>query len=481
MNLISDFLKQSVVSPKQIAFVEGDRHLTYEEFGLAIQPLAAYLDQNRCFGEPIAIALDRGIDAAIAIYGILSAGACYLPLDIKNPAGRLNYIINDAQPRYILGHGACPDWLDASDKWLDLQGLPQDFHGKKASSECNPESLAAILYTSGSTGVPKGVALSHRALFNFAHWARQTFAVGSEDRIASLAPFHFDLSVFDLFSSLASGAQVYFMPSSLTFSPSKLTAWLSQKAITCWYTVPSILSFIALKGNLGITPLNHLKLILFAGEIFPTPHLMRLVDQLPTVKFFNLYGPTETNVCTYWPVDRSRLYADLPIPIGIPAGNALLKIAHESSELVAQGSNNFSGYWQNGQLDASAIQDGWYRTGDKVSQNEQGEYCYHGRLDRMLKCSGYRVEPSEIETVINQLPEVENCSVIGIIDPTSGQRIAAAVILKAGYTLADINRPLKEKLPAYMHPAKFIVLDSLPVLSNGKIDFQSLHGLFNPE
>ncbi len=478
MNLISGFFKQCLLSPSQIAFTEEGRHLSYAQFNQAIQPITAYLNQHQCSGQRIAVAMERGIDAALAIYGILSAGVCYLPLDIKNPAGRLNYIINDAQPRFVVGLGACPSWLEDSDKWLDLQQLQQNSSFIIAPADCHPESLAAILYTSGSTGSPKGVALSHRAMLNFAQWASLTFTIGAEDRIASLAPFHFDLSVFDLFSSLASGASVHFMPSSLSLSPSRLTAWLSQYAITCWYTVPSLLSFIALKGALATTPLNELKTILFAGEVFPTPHLISLAEQLPTVNLFNLYGPTETNVCTYWPVNRSQLHPEQTIPIGISACNALLEMDAETEELLVQGHNNFSGYWQNGKIDYSPVQQGWYRTGDKVSRNEQGEYCYHGRLDRMLKCSGYRVEPAEIETVINQLQAIESCAVIGIIDPTSGQRPAAAVILKDGNTLADIIKPLKEKLPAYMLPAKFIVLESMPVLSNGKTDYQSIKTLF---
>ncbi len=478
MNLISGFFNQCRLSPKHIALSEEERQLSYEELNRAIQPIAAYLAQHQCFGQPIAVAMDRGIDAAIAIYGILSAGASYLPLDIKNPAGRLNYIINDAQPRYVLGQGACPGWLEASDKWLDLQQLQQNSSFTTVPADCNPESLAAILYTSGSTGTPKGVALSHRATLNFSQWARLTFDIGHEDHVASLAPFHFDLSVFDLFSSLAAGANVHFMPSNLALSPGKLTAWLSQNAITCWYTVPSLLSFIALKGALATTPLNSLKTIIFAGEVFPTPHLIRLAEQLPAAHFFNLYGPTETNVCTYWPVARSRLHPEQSIPIGVSACNALLKIDEESGELLVNCENNFSGYWHNGQLDNAAVQQGWYRTGDKVSQNELGEYCYHGRLDRMLKCSGYRVEPAEIEAVINQMAQVENCAVIGVIDPACGQRPAAAVIFKSGYTMADIIKPLKEKLPAYMQPAKFIALETLPVLSNGKTDYQSLQTLF---
>jgi amino acid adenylation domain-containing protein len=422
--------------------------------------------------------MERGIDAAEAIFGILAAGACYVPLDMKNPASRLNYIIKDANTRFVAGLGNCPDWLNNPDLWLNLQDLQPTLPLPVEPIKTDPDSLAAILYTSGSTGTPKGVALSHRAMLNFATWAQSTFAIGPEDRIASLAPFHFDLSVFDLFSSLAAGASVHFMPASLALAPSKLTNWLSQNAITCWYTVPSLLSFIALKGALTTTPLNHLKTLLFAGEVFPTPQLIKLAELLPTVNFFNLYGPTETNVCSYWPVDRSRLHIDQAIPIGIPACNATLKIAEVNGELLVRGPNNFSGYWQNGRLDSSPVHDGWHRTGDNVSCNTQGEYCYHGRLDRMLKCSGYRVEPAEIEATINQFPEVEQCAVVGIVDPTSGQRPAAAVVFKTGYSLNDIIKRLKEKLPAYMQPAKFIVLQTLPVLSNGKTDYQALNNLF---
>ncbi|NOT11847.1 MAG: AMP-binding protein [Methylococcaceae bacterium] len=478
MNLISGFIKQCLASPERLAFTDEEKQLTYEQVAQTCQPFTDFLNMHHCAGQCIALAIERGIDAAQAIVSILTAGACYLPLDIKNPASRLNYIIDDAQPRYVAGHGACPDWLANQELWLDLHQLQPTLSFSAEPNDTEPEALAAILYTSGSTGTPKGVALSHRATLSFAEWARSTFAIAPEDRIASLAPFHFDLSVFDLFSSLSAGASVHFMPAALSLAPSKLTAWLNQNAITCWYTVPSLLSFIALKGALTTTPLSNLKTILFAGEVFPTPQLIKLVEQLPTTEFFNLYGPTETNVCSYWPVDRFRLRANQAIPIGIPACNALLKIDEATGELLVQSPNNFSGYWQQGKLDRSPLRNGWHHTGDKVSRNEQNEYCYHGRLDRMLKCSGYRVEPAEIEATINRLPEVMHCAVLGISDPTSGQRPVAAVVLKTGCILADIIKPVKETLPSYMQPAKFIVLETLPVMSNGKTDYQALQAIF---
>lgn len=469
MPLLSSFQQQCQINPDHIALIEGDRQLSYQQVLDQATLISSHLQNiNSC--QRVAIAMERGIDATISILATLQTAACYIPLDLKNPANRLNFIINDADVQCIVGKGCCPDWLESTDKWLDIEQLSP--LSSPLPQHVKTDSLAAILYTSGSTGNPKGVALSHKAMANFAHWAAETFAINDKDQIASLAPFHFDLSVFDLFTSLSRGASIHFVPAVLAMSPSRLTSWLSEHKISVFYTVPSLLSFIALKGALTTTALPHLKTLLFAGEVFPTPLLIKLCDLLPEVNFYNLYGPTETNVCCYWPVDRSRLHGDQAIPIGIPACNSSLSIRND--QLQVKSDNNLAGYWQKGRLTAVCQADNSYATGDKVSLNEHGEYCYHGRLDRMLKCSGYRVEPAEIEQVILQCPEVEHCAVVGVKDSTSGQRPAAAVVLSANSTLADIIKPIRLKLPAYMQPSKFVVLDALPYLANGKTDYQQL-------
>ncbi len=472
MPLLKRFLQQCQQHPDQPAMTEADISISYQQLLRRSQQL------SHCFkpGQRVAIALDRGMDAAISILAVLQAGACYIPLDIKNPAQRLQFICQDADIHWIIGKGPCPDWWHQPQQWLDYEHLPQTTALKPAPA-VSAQSLAAILYTSGSTGQPKGVALSHRAMLNFVDWAGRTFAVSAADRIASLAPFYFDLSVFDLFCSLSNGASIVFIPQALTLSPSRLTQWLQQQQISIWYTVPSILGFIALKGALAETPLPKLRLILFAGEVFPTRQLIKLCEQLPDTAFYNLYGPTETNVCCFWPVDRSRLHPDQSIPIGYPACDSELKIDADTGELFVKSQNNLSGYWQNGQLVSALDEAAFYATGDKVSRNEQGEYCYHGRLDRMLKCSGFRVEPAEIEQAICQHPSVSECAVVGIKDSTAGQRPAAAVVLKQPGKLADIIQPVKTRLPAYMQPCKFIVLDELPRLANGKTDYQHISKL----
>ncbi|MCK5355155.1 MAG: AMP-binding protein, partial [Methyloprofundus sp.] len=289
MSILKPFYKQCTLAPDATAFTEEEQSVSYTEFKTRIEQIAAFLQTQQVQKQCIAIALERGIEAANCIYSVLSAGAIYLPLDIKNPAPRLNFIIQDAQPRFILGIGSAPDWLETPEIWLDISQRLSTTAEHFFPDSSKPTDLAAILYTSGSTGSPKGVALSHQALANFSTWANKTFHLNQHDRIASLAPLHFDLSIFDLFSSLAAGASVYFLPSRLSLSPSRLTGWLSEHKISSWYTVPSLLSFIALKGALETTPLPHLKRILFAGEVFPTQHLIKLSDLLADTELYNLY------------------------------------------------------------------------------------------------------------------------------------------------------------------------------------------------
>ncbi len=220
--------------------------------------------------------------------------------------------------------------------------------------------------------------------------------------------------------------------------------------------------------------------MLFAGEVFPTPALLDLAVGLPRTALYNLFGPTETNVCCYWPVDRAALSADRPIPIGQPAAACELRINDETGELWVRGSSLASGYWSQGRLQPILNPDGWYATGDRVSLVD-GEYRFHGRLGRMLKCSGYRVEPAEIETVINAMPGVIGCAVVGLDDLAAGQRPALALVLEAQVTQDDIRKVLALQLPSYMQPKRCIVVPELPRLSNGKLDYQRVSALLEAQ
>ncbi|MGZ0079627.1 amino acid adenylation domain-containing protein [Methylomonas sp. YC3] len=468
--LLAPFLHQCQLQPDAPALQEQDRQVSYRQLLQQAQTIAAALQARGVRpGQPVAVHLDRGIDAACALFGVLLAGACYVPLDLKNPAPRLSFIVADARVCAVVGSDSAPDWLDEN-LWLDIANCNE---GVSAPVETPAESLAAILYTSGSTGQPRGVALSHRAVSAFASWAADLLTLTPADRIASSAPFFFDLSTFDLYAVLGSGASLHFIPAGLTMAPARLSAWLSEHAISGWYTVPSLLAFLTYKGNLAQTPLAALRFIIFAGEVFPTPALIDLAASLPLTTLYNFFGPTETNVCCYWPVQRERLIAEQTIPIGLPAAGCELRIAADTGELWVRGPTLASGYWRDGGVQSFLNPDDWYPTGDRASQ-EHGEYRFHGRLGRMLKCSGYRVEPAEIEAVINAITGVKGCAVIGVDDPTAGQRPALAVVLEPGMSIAEIRKLLSRQLPAYMHPSRYLILEELPRLANGKVDYRHL-------
>jgi len=423
-------------------------------------------------GDRVAILLDRGLDATMAVYATLWAGACYVPVDRSSPVQRMRYVVQAAGCRLVVGAGLAPDW-PAGAAYLDLNEVSASPAGGIEAHQAGPEEIAAILYTSGSTGTPKGVAIPHRALLAFADWGQKTFGLDAGDRIASLAPFHFDLSLFDLFTAPCAGARTRFMPDRLKLSPARLADWLVEHRISTWYTVPSMLGFLSLKGGLENRALSGLKRILFAGEVFPTRRLKALIRQLPDTAFFNLFGPTETNVCLYWPVDPARLVDERPIPAGIPACGAEIRVDPQCGELLVRAPCLMAGYWRDGRPHLPVDEAGWFATGDRVSVNPAGEFEFHGRLDRMIKRAGYRIEPAEIEQVLNRMEQVTAAAVVGLDDPVSGSRIVAAV---AGRNLGQqtIRAFAGANFPPWMRPTHFLLLDDLPVLPNGKTDYQSV-------
>lgn len=471
--LLQPFLRQCRERPAAPALVEGGEAVSYAELLARSQAVAAALQKAGVRpGGRVAVHLDRGAAAVAALFGALLAGACHVPLDLKNPPARLAFIVGDAQVSAVLGSGPAPAWLGRG-LWLDIGACPA---AKPAPVHSEAGALAAVLYTSGSTGLPRGVALSHGAVAAFAQWAGDLVGLGGADRVASSAPFFFDLSTFDLYAALGRGACLFFVPPALALAPARLSAWLKGQAISGWYTVPSLLAFLAYKGNLAQTPLDALRFLLFAGEVFPTPALLSLAQSLPGAALHNFFGPTETNVCCHWPVDRARLDPARPIPIGLPAAGDQLRVDRETGELWVRGPTLASGYWERGGLRPFLDGAGWYATGDRVSLGG-GEYHFHGRLGRMLKCSGHRVEPAEIEASVGRLPGVRGCAVVGVDDPAAGQRPALAVALEPPATAAGIRRALARQLPPHMQPARWLVVDDLPRLPNGKLDYRRVSAM----
>jgi amino acid adenylation domain-containing protein len=353
------------------------------------------------------------------------------------------------------------------------------------------DSLAYILYTSGSTGQPKGVMLSHRNAVSYVDWVSEVFEPTDLDRFSSHAPLHFDLSILDIFVPIKHGATVILIGSELGKDPIQLAALISDKRITRWYSTPSILSLLAQYGKLTQHTYAALRTVLFAGEVFPIKHLRALKALLPGPKYFNLYGPTETNVCTYYEIpDQIATERAQPYPIGRVCSHFQAAVFDEQGqavppgqegELHVSGAGVMIGYWnlpeQTAQaflVDASGRQ--WYKTGDIVVQAPDGDYTYVGRRDRMVKKRGYRVELGEIEAGLYRHPAVKEAAVVALTDE-NGVRVKAYLCCKAlesRPSLIELKRFCAEHLPSYMIPDQFSFQEVLPKTSTDKIDYQRL-------
>ena len=475
MNPIACLQRLCGQTPGTVLFAEAGSQMNAQQLYARAAGLATRL-QGHGIGPDsnVALCLRRGLDAVVAIYGILLAGACYVPLNGNCPAERNRFIVRDAGCRCVVVDDAPPSWLsDTGLEAIDVTTVPDSAPAVSAAPMNGDGERAAILYTSGSTGRPKGVVISQRAVAAFSDWGVSTFGLNGDDRIASLTPFNFDLSLFDLFTAPAAGALTYFVPEQHKLAPARLVNWLGQHAISTWYTVPSMLGLVVLKGGLGKHSLPRLRRVLFAGEVFLTPRLQQLCRLLPGTEFYNLFGPTETNVCLYWPVDRARLDGDVPIPVGGPACQARLAVDPEQGELLVKGPCVMSGYWRAGKVVPMLNAQGWFHTGDRVAVNAAGEFEYHGRLDRMIKSAGYRIEPAEIEQVLRAAPGVLQAAVVGIPDPLSGTRIAAALAVE-GTGRSSLRAYAAKQLATWMRPSFYLLVKELPLLPNGKTDYQRI-------
>ena len=315
------------------------------------------------------------------------------------------------------------------------------------------------------------------------------------DRVASVAPFHFDLSTFDLYSTLEGGATVVLVPEEVALFPASLAAYLESRQVTIAYLVPSVIAGMLLHGGLGGKRLDSLRSILFAGEVLQPRYLSRLMEAFPRVALFNLYGPTETNVCTYYEVQSEDRFRERPVPIGIPASGDVVFALDESGDLVrepgrvgelyAAGPTVAAGYWGDEAKTRSLFLEEHphapprtrvYRTGDRVSLDSSGMWLYHGRGDHMVKSRGYRIELGDIESALCAHSAIEDAVAVAVPDDEVGHRIKACIVLKHGRDAdaAAIHRHCAERLARYMVPEFVEFLPALPRTSTGKVDRAAL-------
>jgi amino acid adenylation domain-containing protein len=502
--------------PNNQAVIYQDKSITYKEIDELTDKLAATLTSNSVQkGDRVGIYINKSIPSIISIFGILKSGAVYVPLDPKAPAERLAYIIRDCGIECLLTSTAKLDSVSQmfsddnplntiiitdeslkADKNYNLNIIPwkkviEEKNYKLSEPTLTENDLAYIIYTSGSTGVPKGVMISHLNSLTYVRWVQATFKINPNDRLSSHAPLHFDLSILDIFGAVQAGAALVLVPEITSAFPRKLADWIAENKISIWYSVPSILTMMLLHGNLTRYKFENLRLILFAGEVFPTKYLRELMKTIPRAEYYNLYGPTETNVITYYKVNSIPPEQESSIPIGKSCANMEVfaltkdgKLVTEpgiEGELFARGSCVAQGYWNDPEKTArnfirNPLQKNYfertYRTGDIVTLDNEGNYLYKGRKDHMIKSRGYRIEIGEIETALYSNPDIKEAAVIPVPDDVIGYRIKSFVVCHNGdsLNLSDLRMYLGKKIPQYMIPEEIEFYPSLPKTSTGKID-----------
>jgi amino acid adenylation domain-containing protein len=523
VSLVDDYLAASAAAhAERVAVVDGERSVTYAELDARSGRLSSLLRaQGVGRGDRVGLYLDKSLEAVVGIYGILRSGATYVPLDPAAPPQRLAGIAANAGLRLLvtgrekadlwpelLAHGAPVEALvvpnaDGGDvtapagvTLLTADALAPHDPAPPPVEGRGPSDLAYILYTSGSTGVPKGVMLSHANATAFVDWAAAEFDATETDTLSSHAPLHFDLSVLDLYVAAKAGATLALVPGQLSLFPSELARWIRDAGITIWYSVPSILTLLVLRGKLAETRLPQLRTILFAGEVFPTKYLHQLMQLLPHVRFANLFGPTETNVCTWYEVPRRPGEPPLSIPIGRPAcgdetfavlEDGSLAPAGEVGELYVRGPSVMQGYWADPERTERTLLPDWrgdgrttpagyptYRTGDLVRLDENGDWVFLGRRDAQIKSRGYRIELGDIEAALDLHPAVVECAVVPIPDEIVTNRIKAYVVVRGEVSQDDLVAFVCERLPRYMAPELVEFRDELPRSSTGKVDRRAL-------
>lgn len=475
---------------------------TFREFRLAALELATALVASAdVTNAPVAVYLPKSREAVRCFAAILYSGNCYAPLDVKSPTARTSAVLQKLGAALIVTDRANLSELRKTgapeDRIVVLEDVPK---GEVAPDlDRRFERLIDtdpiyIIHTSGSTGVPKGVTISHRGVIDYIDWANSVYRVDESTTIGSQAPFHFDNSTLDIFLCFSRGATLDLIPSELFLFPVKLIEYLRERSINFIFWVPSVLMHVANMNILAQTELPTLTQILFAGEVMPCKQLNYWRKWFPNALFSNLYGPTEITVdCTYYIVNR-ELADEEPLPIGFPCRNSDVLILNaenspvvvgERGELCVRGSSLALGYWNDPEkTEAAFLQnplqshypDRIYRTGDLVYRNEAGEIIFVGRLDFQIKHMGYRIELGEVETAAISLPEIRNACVMY-------NRMKSQIVLffEADRKLnsAFLRKALGPMLPKYMFPSVCTQLASLPVNANGKTDRKALAAIMD--
>ena len=494
--------------PNKVAFKCLKHSITYGDLEQKMHQIANLLiDLGVKKGDRVGIFMARCSDTAAAMYGIMAAGAVYVPINPSQPVSRTHFLIEDCGIQHLITNkdqkrnivnvateksglktviGTQTELPINTISWEEIAQQPTT----KANISILEEDTAYILYTSGSTGTPKGIMHSHYSGMAYAKLCAEVYELTENDILGNHAPIYFDISTLGFFAAPLVGATTIVASEAHIKMPASLAQLIEKEKITVWYSVPLALMQMMQRGGLESRDMSALRWVIFAGELFPTKHLRNLMNIWSQASFSNAYGPTETNVCTYYNLPEVPKTDD-PISIGKSWGNTEMLILNsedkedKTGELLIRSATVMQAYWGRPDLNEKAfykkenscgIEQKFYRTGDLVRQEADGNLSFLGRKDRQVKTRGFRVELDEVSAALLKHQAVEEVAVYTKKDKEDQNLIEAVLILKkeAKTTEKDLQTHLKQHLQWYALPQKLLITKEFPRTPTGKIDLNQL-------
>jgi amino acid adenylation domain-containing protein len=498
---VLEYLEGSAAThPTSCAVIDEHTSLTYTQLHDACRRVGSALASADVFGRGVIVCMEKGADALSAQLGVLYAGGHYVPVDPGIPAERLRSIVGAVGQTSIIVDETTEQRVREMDLGLsvcsfaDLAGHAIDEDALLAIRGKSIETMPAyVLFTSGSTGVPKGVVISHHAIISFIDAFVGTLGIRDTDRLGNQAPFDFDVSTKDIYSTLAASATLVIIPRRLFMQPADLAAYLEERRVTVLIWAVAALCLVSTYHALDVADFSSIRTVMFSGETMPKRHLKSWRSHLPEATFVNLYGPTEiTCNCLYHVLDPDYPYEE-GVPLGVPFSHCDVILAddegHEVSEpgvegnLLVRGPSLALGYLGQPELTSKAFgqnplndryPDRVYNTGDVASFDEQGMLFFRGRRDNQIKYQGHRIELEDIEHAIEKLPGVDRCRCV-----FNAKRKLLHAFFEGTAQEKELSEKVRATLPSFMQPATLRHIDEMPLTKNGKVDRAQLAGMLH--